>query len=125
MGIKEICNTVKNYFKNTRQPFPILPGLLIVCSMNKRPGLSVIQSTANIVSDLEKLGIPTGPMPDGSDNKTVGYTWAITKEIFRAWKFDMILQGACQPASMNIVVAGAGGGFGNNVNTGVLKFVPQ
>jgi hypothetical protein len=76
MGIKQICNTIKNYFNKTRSPFPEFPGLLIVCSMGKRPGLSAIQSTSNIVTDLAKLGIPTGAMPDGSANMTVAYTYA-------------------------------------------------
>ena len=120
MGIKEICNTVKNYFKNTRQPFPILPGILIACSMCKRPGLSVIQSTANIVADLEKLGIPTGPMPEGCPNMSVGVAFTETKEVYRAVKEDSNIQAAFQPGSLNFVVGGAfvGEVTGTNINTG-------
>lgn len=118
MGIQQICNSIKNYFKNTRSSYPELPGLLIVCSMVKRPGLSVIQSTANIVNDLSKLGIPTGLMPDGSANLTVAFSYANTKEIFRAIKKDMNMQGAIQSGSLNVVFAGAGGGTGTNINTG-------
>jgi hypothetical protein len=121
MGIKQICNTIKNYFKDTRQAFPVLPGLLIVCSMGKRPGLSTVQSTANIVSALSKLGIPTGAMPDGSANMTVGFAYANIKEIFRAIAKDLNIQGALLPGSLDIVVGGAGGAVGKNVNTGIGK----
>jgi hypothetical protein len=86
--------------------------------MVKRPGLSTLQSTANIVNDLSKLGIPTGVMPDGSANLSVAFAYANTNEIFRAIKEDLNIQGALQPGSLNVVVGGAGGGTGTNVNTG-------
>ena len=123
MGIQQICNSIKNYFKNVRKEYPVLPGILIVCSMAKRPGLSVLQSTSNIVNDLSKLGIPTGAMPDGSANLTVAFAYANTNEIFRAIKQDMSSQGAIQPGSVNVVVAGAGGGTGTNVNTGAIRVI--
>ena len=114
MGIEQICKTITNFFDNVRPPFPQLNGLLLVCSMIQRPGLSVIQSTANIVKDLNKLGIPTGPMPDGSANLTVGLVFANTKEIYRGLKKDASAQVAFAPGSFNIV----GQGTSTNLNTG-------
>ena len=116
MGIKQICETVTNYFNNSVGPFPQLPRALLVCSMIKRPGLSVIRSVTNITKDLNKLGIPTGPMPDGSANLTVGVMFASTKEIYRGVTEDASIQGAVVPASANVVVAGVGGGAGTIVN---------
>ena len=118
MGIQQIVQTVKNLFSSIRTPFPIIPGLLISCSMCKRSGLSTIQSTGNITVDLANLGIPTGQMPEGCPNMTVGYTYAQTKEIFRAIKKDMNTQMAFQPGSIMFAVTGAGGGTGTNINTG-------
>jgi hypothetical protein len=123
MGIQQICNSIKNYFKTIRSSYPELPGLLIVCSMGKRPGLSTIQSTANVVNALSKLGIPTGTMPDGSANLTVAFAYANINEIFRAIKKDMNMQGALLPGSLNIVVGGAGGGTGTNLNTGFGRLI--
>lgn len=116
MGIEQICKTIENFFKNIRPPFPQVNRLLLVCSMIKRPGLSVIQSSANIVKDLNKLGIPTGPMPDGSANLTVGLVFASTKEIYRGIKKDASLQVGFAPASLNIVGTF---GTGTNVNPGM------
>ena len=110
MGIQQICQTITNYFKKVRAPFPQLNRLLLVCSMIRRPGLSVIQSTSNIVKDLNRLGIPTGPMPDGSANLTVGVTFASTKETFRAFKKDASIQIGFVPGSQSVTVAGANGG---------------
>jgi len=114
MGIQQICQTIKNYFNNVRPPFPQLPRLLLVCSMIRRPGLSVIQSVANITKDLNKLGIPTGVMPDGSANLTVGFTFANTNEIYRAIKKDASIQVGIQPGSMMLT------GFGSNAGGPVV-----
>ena len=110
MGIQQICNTIKNLFSNIRPPFPQMPRSLLVCSMMKRPGLSTIQSVSNIVKDLNKLGIPTGPMPDGSANLTVGYAFASTKEIYRGLKNDASIQIGFQPGSLMITAFGANAG---------------
>ena len=123
MGIEQICQTIGNFFNNVRPPFPQLSRLLLVCSMIRRPGLSVIQSVANITKDLNKLGIPTGSMPDGSPNLTVAFAFANTKEIYRGIKNDASVQVGIQPASMMLTAFGANGGGpivvqGMNTTTG-------
>lgn len=110
MGIKQICETITNYFNNTVSPFPQLPRTLLVCSMIKRPGLSVIRSVTNITKDLNKLGIPTGPMPDGSMNLTVGFTFASTKETQRSIKKDMSIQTSITPGSSTVIATGGNAG---------------
>ena len=119
MGISQICQTIKNYFQNVRQPFPQMPRILIVCSMIKRPGLSVINSVSNIVKDLNALGIPTGPMPDGSANLTVGFTYAIVKEVYRAIRKDMSIQGGVVPGTMGV----GGAGVATNLTTGEVESI--
>lgn len=110
MGIEQICKTIVKLFDNVRPPFPQLSRILLVCSMIRRPGLSTIQSVSNIVKDLNRLGIPTGPMPDGSANLTVAFTFANTKEIYRGIKKDMSIQTSIQPGTAEIVGAGANAG---------------
>ena len=115
MGISQICESIKNFFKTTRPPVQQLPRMLLVCSLIKRPGLSTIVSVSNIVKDLNMMGIPTGPMPDGSPNLTVAHAYAVTKEIFRALKLDAVVQVGIGPAALNIQV---GPVMGTNINTG-------
>lgn len=110
MGIEQICKTISNFFQNIRPPFPQLSRLLLVCSMIKRPGLSVIQSVANITKDLNVLGIPTGAMPDGSPNLTVAVSYVITQEHYRALREDASVQVGLQPGSMMLTAFGANGG---------------
>ena len=123
MGIEQICNTITNFFSNIRPPFPQLSRILLVCSMIRRPGLSTIQSVSNIVKDLNKLGIPTGPMPDGSSNLTVAFAFASTKEIYRGIKKDASVQVGFQPGSMMLTAFGGNAGGpvtvqGMNTSTG-------
>jgi hypothetical protein len=84
--------------------------------MIKRPGLSVIQSVANITKDLNKIGIPTGSMPDGSSNLTIGFAFASTNEIYRAIKKDASVQVGVQPGSLMVQ---AGPYPGTNTTAGV------
>ena len=108
MGIEQICNTITNFFNDVRPPFPQINRILLVCSMIRRPGLSTIYSVSNIVKDLNRLGIPTGPMPDGSSNLTVGAFFASTKEIYRGLKNDVSIQVGTTPGTMQVTPAGTG-----------------
>ena len=124
MGIAQICQTISNYFSNVRPPFPQLSRILLVCSMIKRPGLSVIQSVANITRDLNKLGIPTGAMPDGSTNLTVAFAFASTKETYRAMTKDASIQVGFQPGTLMFTGVGANSAGpvvvqGTNVSPGI------
>lgn len=110
LGIDKICDTINNLFGKVRPPMPQISRLLLVCSMIKRPGLSSINSLGNIVHDMNVLGIPTGKMPDGSDNKAVAYTYSILKEVYRALKFDASVQVGLQPGSLTSTGVGANAG---------------
>ena len=110
MGIEQICKTISNFFNNVRPPFPQLSRLLLVCSMIRRPGLSVIQSVANITKDLNKIGIPTGKNPDGCENMSLGYSYAYVNEIYRALKKDTSLQVGVAPGSLMITAFGSNAG---------------
>jgi hypothetical protein len=115
MGISQICNSVLNYFSTTRPSVQQLPRLLLVMSLMRRPGLSTITSSSNIVKDLNMMGIPTGPMPDGSPNLTVAHTFAMVNEIYRALRLDAVVQVGIGPAALNVQVGPA---MGTNINCG-------
>lgn len=109
MGIEQICNSIKNLFKTTRPPAGQINRILLVCSMIKRPGLSAIVSTANVIKDLNKLGFNTSPMPDGSENKNVTMVFSIFKEIYRALSFDASIQCGDMPGGTQIMTNTGGG----------------
>jgi hypothetical protein len=113
LGIEGICNAITNLFKGVRPPAKQVSRLLLVCSMIKRPGLSVIQSTANVTKTLSMLGIPTDRMPDGSENMTIAVVHSVITEVFRALKMDASVQVGFQPGSLSSI--GVGGNAGGPV----------
>ena len=110
MNISDISNSIKSLFDVTRQPAPESPGMLMAVGCTQKPGLSTVVSTGNIVKALSKHGIPTDPMPDGSENKVVAYTIAVVEEIYRAMREDANIQIAHTPGAITVLTTGANGG---------------
>jgi hypothetical protein len=73
---------------------------------------------ANVTKELNKLGIPTGAMPDGSANLTIGVVYGIFDEAYRAHKNDASIQGGIVPGTLMIQV---GNLVGTNVSTGEVR----
>lgn len=110
MSISDIANAIKSLFSITRSPAPQIPGMLMGVGATQKPGLSSIISCGNIVKALNKHGIPTGAMPDGSENKTVALVIAIVEEVYRAIKEDANVQIVHNPGSVSILATGANSG---------------
>jgi nucleoid DNA-binding protein len=58
--IENIVNKIKSALNSARPKAMNIPGIFMLCSLAKRPGLSVSVSTAITVSKLKVLGFPTG-----------------------------------------------------------------
>ena len=106
----DISNTLKSLFDFTRQPAPEIPGMLMAIGCSQKPGLSTAVSIGNIVKRLNKHSIPTDPLPDGSENKTVQVCIAIVDEIYRAIRQDANIQVSHMPGAISITATGANAG---------------
>lgn len=114
MDIKSICKTIQTTITNyTRVPFPDISGIIMLCSLIKRPGLSVIMSTSKILSSIGQSGIKTDMMEDGQENFLNIYTKAVVTEIFRAMSEDAKIQVCIGPGSATSI--GTGGNAGGPV----------
>ena len=107
MNISDIASLIKALFNTTRQPAPEIPGALMAIGCTQKPGLSTVVSTGNIVKALSKHDIPTDPLPDGTENKTVALTIAIVEEIYRAIREDANIQVAYAPGMITVLSNGA------------------
>ena len=107
MTISDISNTLKGLFDITRQPAPQIPGMLMAVGCMQKPGLSTAVSIGNIVKRLNKHSIPTDPLPDGSENKTVQIALAIVDEVYRAIREDANIQVAHMPGAISVLTTGA------------------
>lgn len=102
-----IYNTIKSLFDITRSPAPEIPGMLMAVGCTQKPGLSTAVSIGNIVKRLNEHSIPTSPLPDGTENKTVQFAIAIVDEVYRAIREDAKVQITYAPGTISILATGA------------------
>lgn len=115
MFVDKIVDSIQKVMDVVRLPAKEVPGILLVCSMVRRPGLSLLTSLANVSRDFNRLGIPTEKNPDGSENLSISYAATMLKEVIRAIQNDMKITNATVPGSEIIATPM---GPGTNVNTG-------
>ena len=119
MSISDICRKLQSLMDSyTRKPFPAIAGLIMACSLAKRPGLSVMLSTSNVMAQLNCYGISTEDMPNGEPNKMNGYTKAIISEVYRALQEDAKIQSV-----INIGGVQVAGPTGAMTNTMPIKVI--
>lgn len=122
LGIESVTNAIRDLFNNKlRKAANVIPGIIMLCSLAKRPGLSTLISFGNIIQEISKEGIPTEPLPDGTPNMMNKMIHAVIKETFRALKEDANIQVAIAPGSINVVATGGNAGgpvtvTGPNIN---------
>lgn len=80
-AIQKIGDTIDTVMETIRPPLMQIPSILLLCEMLQRPGMSETILAAAIVAGLEKLGIPTGVNPDGSENLIVKAVQMASKEL--------------------------------------------
>jgi len=102
MTTNTIIQLVRGALEAIRPPAAYINGLLILCSMIKRPGLSVMISVAKIISALERRGINTNDMSDGRMNMVNVVVQETVSEIYRAIKEDMNTQVSLQQGSLMV-----------------------
>ena len=111
LGLETITNSIKNLFNSSlRSPAKIIPGIILICSLARRPGLSCLISFGNIIQEMDKNGIPTDNLPDGTPNLMNKMVKSVVCEVFRALKEDANIQVGIAPGTVNIMATGGNAG---------------
>lgn len=110
MTISNMVNSLTDSLNSVRLPAQTLPALLLKCISLKRPGLSAYKISSEIIQNNQKLGIPTGANPDGSDNLINAYTYNIVKQIVDALQNDAAVHCAIPMQSLFIHATGSNAG---------------
>ena len=110
MNISSIVNTITNTLEGVKTPANVLPPLLLKCVSLTRPGLSAYKISTEIIQNLQKVGIPTGPNPDGSDNLINAYTYVVVKGVVDALLNDAVVSAAIPLGSLSVQATGANAG---------------
>lgn len=126
MNISSVVDYVRNTLDGIETPASTLPPLLLKCVTMARPGLSPYKIAAKIIENNKILGIPTGPNPDGSENKINQYTYNVVKCICDAIRDDAVVHVAIPMESLLIQTAGGNaGGPVTCVGTNILDSVSK
>ena len=110
MNITSIVNSVTDTLNSASVPANKLPALLLKCTSLDRPGLSAYKIASEIIQNNEKLGIPTGTNPDGSDNLVNAFVYNIVKTFVKALKNDAVVHNCTPALSQKIGAWGANAG---------------
>jgi hypothetical protein len=108
----------------------VLPPILLKCTSLTRPGLSAYKTATEVIQNNEKLGIPTGANPDGSENLINAFTYSIIKSIIEAMKNDASVSVAVPMGSLLVRADGANAGgpvscFGTNLLDSLSRGIIQ
>jgi hypothetical protein len=110
MTISNMVNSLTDSLNSVRLPAQTLPALLLKCISLKRPGLSAYKISAEIIQNNQKLGIPTGPNPDGSDNLINAFVYNIVKTNVDALHNDASVQSSMAMNTLSIEAIGGNSG---------------
>ena len=108
INISSITSALKLAIKSRiATPAKAIAGIILLCGLIKRPGLSTLISMAHIAEKLGVLGIPTEQFEDGTPNLMMQYAHVIVDEIYRALREDAKVSVVLAPGS--VVPAPLGG----------------
>tara|TARA_R110001592_G_scaffold80742_7_gene240244 strand:- start:1373 stop:1789 length:417 start_codon:yes stop_codon:yes gene_type:complete len=112
---EELSNFILFLFKENRIKIPKFSLFQILLSKT-RPGLDSDSISSEIISKFDKIGIPSGPLENGTPNVMEEYTKVVMDELVDALQSDMRVDVAID-AGMTVLGSGANAG-GPVVTTG-------
>lgn len=119
--ISSIAEGIKTTFETVRPALQVIPPLLLICEIYKRPGLSAIALTSAIISRLPEAGIETGVNADGSPNMVNGLIRIMCEEFINEIKTNARVSCVIEPGS--IIGTGTGANAGGPIVVQTLNTV--
>lgn len=122
--IENIANSIQGVLRKSRRPLnTAIPPAMMLCELNTRPGMSAIVLTAQIITELEKRGIPMGPNPDGSPNLVAQTIQVCVECLINHIKDYGVVNGYSESGAIETVGQGANAGGPVVVKSTNLKAV--
>lgn len=109
-GIQKIVNSINNLLNKARTPVIPIPAAILACSIFKRPGLSALMIASRVIRRQADFNAPTGPLPDGSENKMNALIYVMTDEIVKEIQKSCVVESVIPAGSMVITGMGANAG---------------
>jgi hypothetical protein len=108
--ITSIAQGIEKAFSGIRPALKMIPPLLLICELYRRPGLSAIALTSAIIRRLPEAGIETGVNADGSPNKINGFVRIISEEIVKEFKDNARVTSVIEPGIIMSIGTGSNSG---------------
>ena len=118
---EELSKFILFLFKENRVKIPKFSLFQILLS-KARPGLDSDSISSEVISKFEKIGIPSGPLENGTPNVMEEYTKVMTDEIVDAIQSDMRVDIA---VDVGMTVLGTGANAGGPVVTTGSNIAPH
>lgn len=110
MSIQTIAKTLQTLMESVRLPIKLLPSIMLICSIIKRPGTSAMMAAANAIKSQTDFGAPTGEFEDGTPNMMNAYTYNIIKSIYNDITRNGVVQVAIPAGGIQVTVTGGNAG---------------
>ena len=121
MNIDNLTTLINSALDAARRPLTIVAGYMIYATAVQRPGISVVKTSSEIISDNQPLGINTGQMPDGTDNVVNQFVQNLVEKVVDALKDEAKVECVIPTGSIIVQASGANAGgpieaVGTNTN---------
>ena len=113
MGLQTIVDAVMGLLEKARTPFIPIPAAILACGIFKRPGMSCMLASANVIRRQSEFGAPTGKLPDGSPNLMNSFIYVNMCETLKEIRENAVVE-VVIPAN-SIVINGMGANAGGPV----------
>lgn len=130
MNINSLIHLVDSALDKVRKPVNKVAAFMVYATARRRPGVSKIKISSEIISDNATLGINTGPMPDGGDNIVNEFVYNVVEKVIDTLKDDAMIECVIPRGSVIVEAKGANAGgpveaVGTNINNakgyGILR----
>lgn len=111
--VSDLVNKGLSFVRDKAKIDSVIPAVMLLCEINRKPGLSAIAITSAVISRLSELGVVTQVNDDGTPNKITGIIRVCMEEIVKEFKNNAYTEVVLQPAS--IFVEGTGSNAGGPV----------
>ena len=119
INIKTISQTLKQAIESrVSTPSKAIAGIILLCGLMKRPGLSTLLAVAAVSEKMGVLGLPTGEFSDGTPNHMQQFSYLMFDEVFRQIRERMKIDIVLGPGSSTVQIGPSGTGTNVNIMQG-------
>ena len=121
--IEKIVGAINSVLEKARAPHIPIPGILMLCSVFRRPGMSEMSAASRAIHGVSEFGgYNNANLPDGSPNKMNALIYIIIREVFKELRENGVVEVVATPSS--IISKGVGIGSTGTVDVTTFNTSP-